>query len=299
MQKSIALFVNSTYILDFSKRNLNNICLVEKSLWKSSYPKFVIRIMRNLNFFSIRRALNIKRSEKYDVAIIADTEMTPKTLEYISRYPIANKQYIYLWNKVSQKTRYIINKAPEAGIVVQTYNLSDAKKYGIRYHQQCWNSDFIDPIDNTVDYDMVFLGNEKGRYELLVQLLKFADLNCITTNFVIVSQEKKPYTTVERVDYSQYIKNVKRSKAVVDIVTKDNYGLTYRPLEAIFLRKKLITNYKEIIEYDFYEPYKNNIFIIGQRNFSELRRFLSDPFDEVQVPINKYDIENWLLEFVE
>lgn len=297
MQKKIALLMKNNYMFDFSKRNMEYILLTQKSLWRTDLPNMMVRALRNLSF-GVKRAINIRANEFYDIAIIADTEVTPCALEYIKKKPIAQKQYIFFWNKVSDNNKYILKAAQNSNISVSTYNLSDARQYGLEYRRQCWNEDWIHPEVETEDYDIAFLGAEKGRYKDIVEILHFAESNRMRTNFTIISPHGEPYTTKKRIAYSEYIYIVKRSKAVLDIVTQDNYGLTYRPLEAMFLQKKLITNYRDIVQYDFYKPNKDNIFVIGEDCINKLPSFLAAPFHRNSFSMNDYDIKCWLMSFL-
>lgn len=296
MQKKIALLMKNNYMFDFSKRNMEYILLTQKSLWRTDLPNMMVRALRNLSF-GVKRAINIRANEFYDIAIIADTEVTPCALEYIKKKPIAQKQYIFFWNKVSDNNKYILKAAQNSNISVSTYNLSDARQYGLEYRRQCWNEDWIHPEVETEDYDIAFLGAEKGRYKDIVEILHFAERNHMRTNFTIISPNGEPYTTKKRIEYSEYINIVKRSKAVLDIVTQDNYGLTYRPLEAMFLQKKLITNYRNIVQYDFYEPNKDNIYIVENEKLRGLDTFLNAPLKESDFSMRQYDILYWLRSF--
>lgn len=296
MQKKIALLMNNNYMFDFSKRNMEYILLTQKSLWRTDLPNMMVRALRNLSF-GVKRAINIRANEFYDIAIIADTEVTPCALEYIKKKPIAQKQYIFFWNKVSDSNKYILKAAQNSNISVSTYNLSDARQYGLEYRRQCWNEDWIHPEVETEDYDIAFLGAEKGRYKDIVEILHFAERNHMRTNFTIISPNGEPYTTKKRIEYSEYINIVKRSKAVLDLVTQDNYGLTYRPLEAMFLQKKLITNYRNIVQYDFYEPNKDNIYIVENEKLRGLDTFLNAPLKESDFSMRQYDILYWLRSF--
>lgn len=296
MQKKIALLMKNNYMFDFSKRNMEYILLTQKSLWRTDLPNMMVRALRNLSF-GVKRAINIRANEFYDIAIIADTEVTPCALEYIKKKPIAQKQYIFFWNKVSDSNKYILKAAQNSNISVSTYNLSDARQYGLEYRRQCWNEDWIHPEVEMEDYDIAFLGAEKGRYKDIVEILHFAERNHMRTNFTIISPNGEPYTTKKRIEYSEYINIVKRSKAVLDIVTQDNYGLTYRPLEAMFLQKKLITNYRNIVQYDFYEPNKDNIYIVENEKLRGLDTFLNAPLKESDFSMRQYDILYWLRSF--
>ena len=67
-------------------------------------------------------------------------------------------------------------------------------------------------------------------------------------------------------------------------------------MEALFLEKKLITNNKDIKNYDFYNP--SNIFILGENNIEDIKEFINKPYEKVeQKIIDYYDFEQWLSRF--
>ena len=72
---------------------------------------------------------------------------------------------------------------------------------------------------------------------------------------------------------------------------------SWRALEAMFYRKKLITNFKDIKEYDFYK--KDNIFIIGEDDLNNIKNFVNTGY--VDIPeniIKKYTIDGWIENFI-
>ena len=82
----------------------------------------------------------------------------------------------------------------------------------------------------------------------------------------------------------------------MDIMADNQNGLTLRPMEAMFFKKKLITNNADIINYNFYNS--ENIFILGQRPLEEIPAFLDEPVREVPEDIlDEYRMENWLEDF--
>ncbi len=92
---------------------------------------------------------------------------------------------------------------------------------------------------------------------------------------------------------SDVIEHVKRSKAVLELISDGQTGITQRPYEALFLRKKLITTSAEIKHYDFY--CEENVFILGERDVQELPRFLNAPLKDVDSEIvAEYTLERWV-----
>ena len=97
-------------------------------------------------------------------------------------------------------------------------------------------------------------------------------------------------------NYEHYLEKLSVSNAVLDLVNTENYGLTLRPLEALFYNKKVITNYREIKLYDFYN--KNNIFVIGEDSVDNLNDFLKKPY--IELPNNiveSYTFDKWISRF--
>ena len=73
--------------------------------------------------------------------------------------------------------------------------------------------------------------------------------------------------------------------------------MTLRPLEALFLNKKLVTNYKEIKNEKFYNV--NNIFILNN-NYEEIADFLKTPYVAIDEAIKEqYTCTSWMLRFFE
>ena len=99
------------------------------------------------------------------------------------------------------------------------------------------------------------------------------------------------------INYEQILKYIAESKCIIDIVQEGQGGLTWRPLEAMFYRKKMITNFKDIKEYDFYK--KDNIFIIGEDDPSNIKNFVNTGYVDIpQNIIKKYTIDGWIENFI-
>ena len=71
-----------------------------------------------------------------------------------------------------------------------------------------------------------------------------------------------------------------QSNCILDYNQEGQVGLTLRPMEALFLEKKLITNNKDIKNYDFYNP--SNIFILGENNIEDIKEFINKPYEKVE-----------------
>ena len=66
-----------------------------------------------------------------------------------------------------------------------------------------------------------------------------------------------------------------------------------RVMEALFTHKKIITNNKLIVDYDFYCP--ENFFIINVDPIEKLKEFMDTPYKEPSEEVKmRYDFDNFI-----
>ena len=165
---------------------------------------------------------------------------------------------------------------------VWSYSEQDCLQYNLNlYHQfHIISKSDIDVEINPI-YDFFFVGSDKGRISTIVELahrissLGFSYLFKVVPTASNYSDQEKQFLS-KPIPYNEVIGYIKKSKCVVDIVSNQNCGLTYRSLEAYIFKKKLITNYMNIINESFYN--KDNVFIIGYDDFENLSDFIAIPF---------------------
>ena len=200
---------------------------------------------------------------------------------------------IYYWNPVPDKNKI---KELKADFSVFSYSSNDAKKYCINYNPTF----FIDfPLDltQTIIYDGIFIGKNKGRLPKLERVYKLLD----KPFFYVIRDGSETSNVISLqsgvMDYGDYLKIFARSKVIIEILYADNADFTLRTMEALFYQKKLITNNKLIVNAPFYN--KNNILVLKDDCSKEdINSFLALPF----VPYSKeqvkyYSIDEWLKRF--
>lgn len=264
-------------------------------------PKY-LRILRRLQI--ILGILSIypwlenwkKELDKYDTVIIHASRITSPVVKFISdKYPKI-RIIVWYWNPVSKCEK--LEKYPENICDRWTFDERDAKSYSLKYNTQYYFND-VKLNNQSIDNDVYFIGGDKGRLSMLIDLEKKLNNKGIKTNFHITKTSNKIDNNPifkERIDYSQNLNFISESKAIVDIVAKGQVGLTLRPLEAMFFNKKLITNDKSIINRDFYN--KENIFILDYDNFDKIEYFINSPYIEIPSDIlYRYDFNSWIRRF--
>lgn len=93
------------------------------------------------------------------------------------------------------------------------------------------------------------------------------------------------------------LQKTKNSKIVIDICKSHHIGLSFRFFECLLYETKLITNNKDIVNYDFYHP--DNILVADFDNIDDyadkIKEFQKKPYHKIDAKIKeKYGLENWI-----
>lgn len=85
----------------------------------------------------------------------------------------------------------------------------------------------------------------------------------------------------------------KNTKVILDLMRANQTGLSFRVFEAMALEKKIITDNKNIMNYDFFDA--ENILILNN-DFSNIEKsFFEKPYKKISDEIYyKYTLDNWV-----
>ena len=295
----IIFFEKKSLFFDFE--NYEDYEIVHREMFNGREDSYLIRLLRNIPFLT-RFSIGDWKKENgtYDYAIIPDRSFNYNILKYIKKNSNKFKKIILIYrNKIQKWNMKCINYAKKNDITVYTYDLDDSKKFELNYNPQVWNKKLIDNLHYTpqIYNDVFFIGTAKDRYNLVIDYKNFFEENNLKTNFIIVSKKGEPLTINHYVEYNDVLNYMISSKAILDVVNDENYGLTIRPLEALFLKKKLITNYGDIKKELFYPYYKEDIYILGEDS-RKISKFVREEFKSKSNFIDYYDQYNWIRRFI-
>lgn len=296
--KKILMFSN---ILKISTRRFEEYHIEIASLYNEKIPNGLIRILNKSIIAQSDLIYGIwtERMRDFDQIIIFDSDITPQTLMFFYKMGVANKVLLYYLNKIADREKKLYATANRTHIKQATYNIHDSQEYKIKYVPQFWNRNMAaETKPQPIKWDITFCGAAKDRLSEIVMVENVAKNSGCKTNFWIVSSGGEPGTQRKRISYQTYLQDIQCSNAILDIVGNDNWGLTWRPLEALFFRKKLITNYVDIKKYDFYQEYKDNILVISNDNVKDIVPFLKEKYVLCSPKLDQYDIEGWLEKIV-
>jgi hypothetical protein len=262
-----------------------------------------LKVFRNihikLNWLGISVWLDDWKNElnKYETVIIHASILTPPVVKYIRKMQPNIRIILWYWNPVDKCVD--ISKFRKYNCEIWSFDEFDCEKYNLNYNSQYYFKDIVLPMGAEKN-DVFFVGGDKGRTANLIALQEQLNAQDITNYFHITPTGKlntnyRDYYS-GRISYDEVLKHIASCKAIVDYVSEKQTGLTLRPLEALFFKKKLITNDESIRNRDFYK--KENIFILGNDEITDLAEFLNKPYKDVNSEIvDQYDFNSWLNRF--
>ena len=242
--------------------------------------------------------------DQADYALIVRSDMFP--FEFLQKIAAkSNKMISYQWDGVR---RYpYIKKHIDLYDRFFVFEKDDVKLFPERNLKTLTNFyfDFDKESIKTEDLtsDVFFIGSfVKERQSIIENITKkIVELGFVSdTNILWLNKNKAvPENSaeikyfLENIPYEEALKKLKKSRAILDFLNTVHTGLSFRTFEAMYYHKKLITNNETIVNYDFYNP--ENIFVFTQRNYSELKEFLTTPYKKIPDEIyKKYSFENWI-----
>lgn len=256
--------------------------------YKINIRSLILRVARkNYTVYKSFFAEWKNKVSTYSKVIIFDSAYDNKIIKYIKSENSKCKIILWLWNSIEKSQLKMINEKYVDDIY--TFDLNDSEKYKIKYNSQFYFNNI--QYESKINNDILFLGLNKGRKDKLLDLKRTFD-NLNVRNKIILIENSK-----DKIPYDKYLEYVFNSKCLLEIIKNDeSKGITLRTMEALFLKKKLITNNKDIRFCDFYN--KNNIFILGIDDINSLPKFIKSKYENVEEKIiSYYNFSEWLNRF--
>lgn len=307
------LFISPDYygfhevLLDgFQKYSNHEVTLVitnEKYVYKNLFEKiinFLSKAFLKKNLKKIKQEelinKNILNNDHYDIVFVNRPDMlSEKTYQILSK--ICNKKITYYWDsfekiKGQEETIKYFDKC-------YSFEKTDCEKYNL---EENFNFYFSQEKTEHLQFDVFFLGTFDSRFSNLLEILSKLKLQFLSVNCVIYSNKnlvelQKKYPDIKFIKnpicFKESTTESKNARIILDVQHNNQEGLSFRPFEAMGLRKKLITTNKNIIKYDFYNP--NNIYVWDENSTQLPVSFLQSEYEENNYKImEKYNLKNWV-----
>lgn len=156
------------------------------------------------------------------------------------------------------------------------------------------------------EYDIFAVMGYDERFYIVEKIAKILKNKNINYKIIVVTKKeiKSEYVTITQnpitLEETQMYQNL--SKAILEIghtnAEKIQGGLSMRAIEALGNRKKLLTTYEIVKEYDFYN--EKNIKVLDLNNIDIDKSFFEMPYEELDDSIcKKYSLKSWIKNLVE
>lgn len=280
----------------FQEQNLS-VC----SIWrKNNYSERKYKILSLLKLEFLCYGFSKEDFVGKRKIILCDPRNSSKIVDFIHSIVPDIEIVLWSWNIVENEMiadmRYLQNK----NIKIFSFDKDDCKKYGLYYNFNLLPTFKLKKLENKST--CFFCGQDKNRFSILEALYSGIYETGNRAEFIIRKDRHCSYphnTPIKLIDknipYEEVLDKIAETKCLVDIVQDGQIGLTYRPLEALFYNKKLITNNKTIVDYDFYKY--ENIYVLDYDKRS-LKEFIESDFVPWDAEIVKrYTLDNWIKNF--
>ncbi len=231
--------------------------------------------------------------DKYDlIFIIRPDLLTNNHLIFLkSKTP---KLIAYYWDTIAffPRKKEIIPLFDK----VYSFDTEDFKNYNL---DLLTNFYYYEPEPVEVEDTLFCISHlEKRRYQLFHRMGKYLEENNINYRFMTrqsVEKLKSPYIEYmkESIPYNEMLKLLNHYAVILDIAKPNQAGLSFRIFESLGMNKKIITNNRAVMEYDFYNP--NNILVIDFENINIPKSFFETPFQPIDESIKqKYHLRSFV-----
>ena len=237
-----------------------------------------------------------KHLDEYDIFIVSSRRAAKHAVKFIKR-KTCKRVIVWYWNIVSKR-----ELPPEYcrrnGCETWSFDKEDCGRYGMKFGDTYYFdvSDMQASCENRTD--LFYVGvDKKGRGRLLKRLEKNLEASGLKSGFHLVKNPEYAgdgaYPYSDRLEYGEVMKGILGSRAILDLTQDGQSGLTLRPLEALTLKKKLVTNNPDIVDSYAYDD--KNTYIIDEAGLEGLSGFLKQPYrGGNEEKAGFYTFENWL-----
>lgn len=151
--------------------------------------------------------------------------------------------------------------------LVYTYDRKEAKLFNFKYYPTVYS--MVSRNKETVVPGICFfVGVAKDRLDKLIEVYDQLEKRGLAPEFYISGVPRSKQISRSGIIYNKWLpykvalKKALRSSCIVEIMDKNNAGVTLRTLEAICYNKRLITNNKKIVDSPFYR--RDYVYLIDE-----------------------------------
>lgn len=180
------------------------------------------------------------------------------------KYPFTS--HIAYFSDIDIAKAFDMNELKSEFDQIYIFDRDIANQMGINYFplmvSQCTSMEEENKL-----YDIMFVGQSKGRLELVRNIFDYFNRNglkgkCIITNFHknIIDKQGEIQFIKTSLNIEESMKILRQSKCVLELKSDGNEALSDRVSKAIVLNKKILTNNENIKKHKYFNPLFVQIF---------------------------------------
>lgn len=246
----------------------------------------------------------LEKSGQQDQILVINPELI--ALDYhlkIKKY--SNKYICYLYDSMDRcPVEHLLNGVFDE---IYSFDKEDIKKYGFK---EITNYNYLEKQPKSdataIKNEVLYIASFDNRLDTVFKLMEAFEKIKVSYRFIIVGKKtslfklknlfSKDVKGIElrrkRIEQEGLKKLYSETNVVLDIVRENQSGLSFRIFEAMAFEKKIITNNKTVMHYNFYNP--NNILII-KNEFVFDKNFFETKYEPLtEVIFQEYTIANWV-----
>lgn len=217
----------------------------------------------------------VQQNGGYNYFIFFDSNpyvYNPSFLEFLQSKIPNSRLVIVFVNSMKARNMRDIDYFKKYFSLQYTSDSSDALEFGFEHFDNIYSRVSMPPKPITTD--VCFVGNSKGREDILLNLFDKMKGLGMSLDFTIIGLSQKREGISEKpLTYSEVLKKVQQSKCILEVCGKGQKSYTLRCVEAIVYNKMLITN---------------NFNIADSKYFDKSKMFLFDSIEDISsIPFNK------------
>jgi hypothetical protein len=229
------------------------------------------------------------------------------SLEYHQKIKKFTQKYIaYLYDSVERcPVEHLLQGVFDE---IYSFDKGDVAKYDFK---ETTNYNYLEkqPIKDSpsIKNQVLYIASFDNRLEKVILLKQAFEKIKVSYKIIIVGKKASLYKLKNvfsskisgmelrknRIEQGDLKKLYSQTQAILDLVRDNQSGLSFRVFEAMAFQKKLITNNKNIVHYNFYNP--NNILVLENEKYVFDKSFFDTNYEPLSDKIYyQYTLDNWV-----
>lgn len=224
------------------------------------------------------------RHPRYFLLMDSPDALNPVYVKYVRKHFPNSALCLYMLNTVDENNLTRVHRVLSYYDLVLTCNSDDAEKMGWLYHRASYSEPVFLP-SVSAEVDVCFVASDKGRGDLawmMYNRLRDLGRRC---DFLLIGPEDRSRARSDfrysgsMLSYSEYLRRIRRAKAILEIVASNQDYCTLRTMEALSYGKLLLTTNENVTREPFFS--RDQIHVI--RDVSDL----DDVDFDLQLPVSR------------